>query len=168
MNPNTKRLLTGIACSAAWCGLLLTWNSNVSGQDQKQKPKAANAHIESIQQPLYSDYRGLRIGMTATEARAKLGEPTQKADDQDFFTISEKETAQIVYDASHKIRTISIDYLGGIGAPEYKAIVGPDIQTRPDGSLYKIVWYERAGFWVSYNRTAGTVPVVTVTLQSIE
>jgi len=30
------------------------------------------------QQPLYREYRGVRLGMTATEVRAKLGEPVMK------------------------------------------------------------------------------------------
>ena len=39
-----------------------------------QTPKASNAH--PIQQPLYSDYKGVRLGMAAEEVRAKLGKPT--------------------------------------------------------------------------------------------
>ena len=55
-------------------------------------------------QSLYSDYKGVRIGMTTEEARTKLGEPAQKADDQDLYVISEMETAQIYYDALHQSR----------------------------------------------------------------
>jgi len=124
---------------------------------------------EANQQPLYNDYRGVRLGMTADETRAKLGEPMQKADDQDFYAFSEKETAQICYDASHQVVTISVDYIGaGSGAPDYKSIIGREIQTRPDGSLYQLVRYVKAGFWVSYNRTGGPSPVVTVTLQKLQ
>src|SRR6266496_4033360 len=54
---------------------------------QKSRVKAPNALLGSEanqQQPLYSGYRGVSLGMTADETRAKLGEPLQKADDQDF------------------------------------------------------------------------------------
>ena len=43
--------------------------------------------------------------------------PTMKYSDQDFYMVSENETAQIIYDAAQKVIAISVDYLGGIGAP---------------------------------------------------
>jgi outer membrane protein assembly factor BamE (lipoprotein component of BamABCDE complex) len=128
-----------------------------------QTPKASSAH--AIQQPLYSDYKGVRLGMSADEVRAKLGKPTLGADDQDYYTISQTETVQIAYDAAHKAKAISVDFLEGIGAPDYKAVVGPDIETRPDGSMHKIVFYKSLGFWVSYNRSVEAVPTVTITIQ---
>jgi hypothetical protein len=124
----------------------------------------ASAHGSATQQPLYSEYRGVRIGMNAEEARAKLGAPLQKADDMDFYVISDAETAQIAYDASHKVKVVSVDYLGGVGAPDYKLVVGPDVQVKEDGAIYKLVRYDSQGFWVSYNRSANAVPVVTITI----
>ncbi len=127
----------------------------------------ANAHVEAIQQPLYSDYKGVRLGMTPEEVRARLGKPTQTDADQDYYVILEKETVQLAYDRAHKVNAISIDYLGGIGAPDYKAVVGPDVEVKPDGSIYQMVLYDKLGFWVSYHRSAGNVPVVTVTIQKV-
>lgn len=120
------------------------------------------------QQPLYSDYKGVRIGMTAEEVRAKLGKPELAGDDQDYYIISQTETAQVVYDAAHKAKAISVDYVDGAGAPDYKLVVGPDIQSKPDGSMHKMVFYEGLGFWVSYNRSAGSVPMVTITIQRMQ
>lgn len=117
------------------------------------------------QQPLYSEYRGVRVGMTPEQVRAKLGEPVQKADDGDFFVFSENETAQIAYNKSHVVKVISIDFAGGVGAPDYKLVVGPDVEVKPDGAIYKSVRYEAAGLWVFYNRTGGESPVVTITIQ---
>ncbi len=118
-------------------------------------------------QPLFSEYRGIRLGMTATEVRAKLGEPTLKADDQDYYyNLSPIESAQFAYDKSQKVVAISIDY-SGTGAPDYRSVIGPAIDQKEDGSLYKMVRYEAQGFWVSYNRTAGTPPIVTITIQKI-
>lgn len=119
-------------------------------------------------QPAFSDYKGVRLGMSAEEVHGKLGKPELAADDQDYYIISQTETAQIVYDAAHKVRTISFDFLEGTGAPDYKTVVGPDVQSKPDGSLYKLVTYESLGFWVSYNRSVGTVPMVTITIQRIK
>jgi hypothetical protein len=123
------------------------------------------AHSSVIQQPLYSEYRGVRIGMAAQDVRAKLGEPLQKADDMDLYVFSEKETAQIAYDASHTVTTVSVDYLGGVGAPDYKLVVGPNVEVKADGAIYKQVRYDTLGFWVYYNRSAGETPIVTITIQ---
>ena len=66
-----------------------------------------------------------------------------------------------------RVVAISVDYLaGGSGAPDYKDVIGEKVETRPDGSLYKLVRYEKAGFWVSYNRSAGN-SMVTITIQKI-
>jgi hypothetical protein len=124
-----------------------------------------SAHSSATQQSLYSEYRGVRIGMNAQEVRTKLGAPLQKADDMDLYILSETETAQIAYDASHRVKGISVDYLGGVGAPDYKLVVGPDVEVKANGAIYKLVRYESLGFWVSYNRSAGEVPIVSITIQ---
>lgn len=144
----------------ALIALLLIAASIANAQRQTR-----NAQVAPVQQPIYSEYRGVRIGMTATDVRAKLGEPVQKADDGDFYAFSEKETAQIAYDAAHIVKTVSVDYIGGVGAPDYKSVVGADVDVKPDGSIYKVVRYDALGLWVYYNRTAGDAPIITITLQ---
>src|SRR5437868_1129897 len=94
---------------------VMAWSANA--QAQKARAVLSTAAVVT-QQPLYTDYKGVRLGMTAQEARTKLGEPTLKSDEQDYFVISEKETAQIGYDAAHKVTVISVDYLSGVGAPD--------------------------------------------------
>ena len=128
--------------------------------------KVERGHSQ-IQQPLYRDYRGVRLGMTATETRAKLGEPAMKSDEQDFYVFSANETAQIVY-TDQKVVTISTDYAGGVGAPDYKSVVGEALLQRPDGSLFRMVLYDSERLWVSYNKGASVVPVVTITIGSMK
>jgi hypothetical protein len=118
-------------------------------------------------QPLYTDFRGVRLGMTPQEVRAKLGNPVLKDEELDYFVISDTLTAQIAYDHAHKVKTISVDYAGGVGAPEYRGVVGTALDTRPDGSQFKMMRYEAQGLWVSYNRTAGPVTIVTITIQKM-
>ncbi len=163
--------LTSISLFFAVIGLFsVNLGTTANAQAQKVRPKAASAFGESAatQQPGYSDYKGVRIGMSTDEARAKLGQPTQQFEDQDFYVVSETETVQVFYDATHRIIAISVDYLGHkSGAPDYRGIVGANIQVKPDGSMYKLVRYEELGFWVSFNRTAGDLAIVTVTIQKI-
>lgn len=142
-------------------GLSFVFSVNAQGA----KTKAAFTREEETQQPLYTEYKGVRLGMAADDVRAKLGTPALKGNDQDYYVFSDNETAQIGYDAAHKVVTISVDYVNGIGAPDYKAVVDGELEPTATGSMYRVVRYERQGFWVSYNRTIGAMPIVTVTIQ---
>ena len=148
--------------------LLILLLGSLVANGQSVAPGAITARGGAqAQQPLYREYRGVRLGMTATEVRAKLGEPALKSDEQDFFVISANETAQIAYNAAQKVMTISTDYAGGIGAPDYRTAVGEGmLLTRPDGSVFKMAMYDSERFWVSYNKSATTVPVVTITISA--
>lgn len=127
------------------------------------------ATVAKGQQSIYREYRGVRLGMTAAEARAKLGEPVMKSNEQDYFVISASETTQIAYDAFQKVVTISTDYTGGVGAPDYRSVVGEGtLLQKPDGSLFRMVQYDSAGMFVMYNKSAATVPVVTITIQMMK
>ena len=117
--------------------------------------------------PAFTDYRGIKIGMSADEVRAKL-ERVNKGEGQDFWTYSERESAQIYYDKTGKVTAISIDYFGDKnGAPTPEAVLGSAIEAKPDGSMYQLNRYRDAGYWVSYNRTAGDKPIVTITMQKM-
>jgi hypothetical protein len=147
--------------------LLLLLGAIAKGQSRAPAAKSVRVH-SGMQQSLYRDYRGVRLGMTATEVRAKLGEPIMKSNEQDYYILSPNETAQIAYDAFQKVVTISTDYTGGIGAPDYTTVVGAGVLLqRPDGSLFRMVEYDAEGLWVSYNRSAAIVPIVTITIQLI-
>ena len=141
--------------------LLLSLGIVAKGQSATQ-PTTAKAHAQ-VQQPLYREYRGVRLGMTATETRAKLGEPAMKSDEQDFYVMSPNETLQIAYIAQ-KVVTISVDFIGGVGAPDYRTVVGEGLLEKPDGSLFRMVMYNSERFWVTYNKSASAVPLVTITI----
>lgn len=118
---------------------------------------------------LFKDYRGVQLGMTAEEVRKKLGDPKDKGDEQDFFVFNDNETAQIVYDKTHKVVTISADFLtAGAKPPTAKQVFAGDVEAKADGSIYKMVRFTKAGYWLSYNRTGGASPLTTVTLQKIQ
>lgn len=146
--------------------LLLLLGAIASGQTKSEAMKVARGYTQ-VQQPLYKEYRGVRLGMTAGETRAKLGEPAMKSDEQDFYVFSANETAQIVY-TGQKVVTISTDYSGGVGAPDYKSVVGENLLQKPDGSLFKMVLYDSERFWVSYYKSASVEPVVTITIGTMK
>lgn len=119
-------------------------------------------------QPVFSEYRGIKIGMTADEVRKLADKLRDKGEKQDFFVLSDTETAQVFYDKDGKVRAISIDYLGkGSDPPMPVEVLGEEIQPKSDGSMYGRKRYPSAGFWIAYNRTAGDDPTVTITMQKV-
>ena len=137
---------------------------------QAQRPAAkttAQAQAQT-EEPLLREYRGVQIGMAAEQVKQKLGTPRDTADRQDFFVFSESESAQVFYDAQRKVFAVSVNYLGDIsGAPAPEKVFGAPVEAKPDGSIYKMVRYQRAGYFVVYTRTADDSPLVSVTMQKI-
>jgi hypothetical protein len=146
------------------CLCLVVWNGSAAAQKSKSgdTQKAEDA-------PCFSEYRGVQIGMSIDEARQKLGTPKEKADELDIYSYNDKETAQIYYDnGTKKVTAISVDYLGVADAPECKKVTGTEADSRADGSKFKMIRYPKQGYWVSYNRTAGQSPIVTITIQKMQ
>lgn len=115
-----------------------------------------------------SDYRGISIGMKADEVRVKLGEPKDKSDEMDMYIFAETESAQFYYDEEHIVKAMMITYSGDLAnAPTPKAVFGEDAVAKPDGSIFKMVRYPKAGYWVSYNRSGGTDQVISVAFQKM-
>jgi hypothetical protein len=135
------------------CALLLTAHA----QEQMQ--------VEAKDDPTFHDYKGVTIGMNAEEVRKKLGAPQDKSDQLDFYAFSDNETAQVSYDAQHQVLAVAVNYIGTDKAPACKLVLGTELTAKPDGSMYRLVRYPKVGYWVSYNRTAGDSPVITVMMQ---
>jgi hypothetical protein len=170
MLQTTTTVLRLPLLALAWCALVFAWSapaaSAQTGTTAANKTQAEPSEKDEAAPP-YHEYKGVRIGMTAAEARKKLGNPTDKGDKQDFYVFSDNETAQVFYDAEKKVVAVAAVYLdaGNKIAPAPRAVVGSEIEPKPDGSLYKMVNYPKAGFWVSYSRTAGEAPVISITMQ---
>lgn len=149
-------LLT-IVISAALFGV----HAQTVRRDAQNQPAVGAADI-----PALREYKGVSIGMTQAEARAKLGEPADKSDAQDYYSFSEQETAQVFYDTAHKVKAVSVTFIGA-SAPTAEAVLGVAVERTPDGAAYKLVKYPKAGYWISYSRTAGDAPIVTVVMQKL-
>ena len=146
--------------------LLVVIGFSIAGVAQAQTtPKRAALVPE--EEPVFHEYRGVKIGWVADEVRKKLGSPANKGDEQDFYVFGEKETAQVLYDKG-QVTAISVDFMNGakeVITPQQ--VFGSDVDAKPDGSKYKLVRYPKAGYWVSYSRTAGDTPIITVTIQRL-
>jgi outer membrane protein assembly factor BamE (lipoprotein component of BamABCDE complex) len=173
MIPSTETQLGKLTCSRGFALLvaaasLLLALSHLNAQTPR-KPAAPAAAAAENDAAVFKEYRGVQLGMTADEVRKKLGAPKDKSDEQDFFVFNETETAQVVYDKTHQVITISADYLNpGTSVPTAKQVFGSEVEAKADGSVYRMVRFPKAGFWLSYNRTGGDSPLTTVTLQKIQ
>src|SRR6476620_2155564 len=68
---------------------------------------AAPMPLPSPDKAAYAGYRGVMIGLSADEARKKLGNPKDKSDTQDFYVYSDNESAQVYYDAAKSVSLVS-------------------------------------------------------------
>jgi hypothetical protein len=103
--------------------------------------------------------------MSAADVRAKLGKPQEKSDVMDFYVFSDRERARVYY-TDGKATAVIATYIGkDAPAPAPAAVLGSGIEARPDGSMYRMTPYPRAGYWVAYSRTTGDSPLVMITMQ---
>jgi hypothetical protein len=128
-----------------------------------------NGHVSAAgsDAPPFHEYKGVQIGMSTNEARRILGTPADKGDREDFYSVSDKESAQLYYDSNHTVFAIAVTYFGPT-APEPKSVLGTDADGKNDGSIYKMIRFPKAGYWVSYMRTSGDSPMTKVTIQKIQ
>jgi hypothetical protein len=120
-----------------------------------------------VNRPLFRDYRGVTIGIAVEQVRAKLGTPQDAKDGQEYYPRSESEFAQIIYDSAQKVRVVAVTYVGDGAAPDVKAVFGEEVAPAADGAIHKVVNYPAVGYSVSYYRTGGTDPLITVTIQKL-
>jgi hypothetical protein len=157
---NCRALVVFFGCVAAFALVAAT-----SAQAQRSKGSLTNKSPEDGE-PTFHEFRGVRIGMAADEARKKLGTPRDKSAEQDFYVFNDTEAVQVYYDKTGAVTAISVDFMSGAnGVPTAKEILGSDAEAKADGSIFKRVDYPKAGYWVSYSRTAGSDPTTTITIQ---
>ena len=120
--------------------------------------------------PVWQGYKGVAIGMTGAQVREKLGVPKSEDAEGFYYIFSETETAQILLDAGKKVKTISVVFSEEHkGAPTFPDVFGRTATAEPktDGSIFKMMRYEDAGYWISYSRSAGEKAMIIVTIQKL-
>lgn len=120
--------------------------------------------------PVYDNYKGIQIGTTADKVRETFGKAVIDDADGFYYEISLNETVDIRLDADKKVKYICVTYAAGNkSAPTYKDVfgTGAEMRAKPDGSIYNLVRFPKAGYWVAYSRTPGDNASVTVTIQKL-
>lgn len=160
-------ILPVLSCAAILLFILVPAFLGIAS-DRLLVPAASASAMPTPETPVYTGYKNVTIGMPMDQARAKLGTARDKSDAEDYYVISENETVQVQFDADKKVRTIAVNFIGNNpSAPAAKAVFGSDAEIRPDGGAFKMVRYPKAGYWVSYIKTAGENAMVIVTIQRI-
>jgi len=113
-------------------------------------------------------YKGLGIGMSADDVRKTLGDPRDKSDPQDLFVFSDDESAQFIYGPDKKVTAVMITYSGKLaGAPTAKDVFGEEVPAKADGGVSKMVRYQKAGYWISYNKIVGGESMISIAMQKM-
>lgn len=163
--PQLGRLRFNRTADLALCGLILLLLAPSVLNAQKRNGAATDPDEA---RPSFAEFKGVRLGMNADEARTKLGNPRNKSAEQDFYIFNDTQAVQVFYDKSGAVSAISIDFMSGAnGIPSAKEVLGMDAEVKADGSVYKMIRYPKAGYWVSYSKTSGDSSTVTVTMQKI-
>jgi len=152
--------------------LAITANGQTADNNEQTAAIETKTEVEKtpLLMPVMKSYKDVTIGMTADEVKNKLGKAEVADKDGFYYDFSDDESAQIVLDADQKVRTIVVIYKAkSDNPPKPEEVLGADAAIEPneDGSVYKLIRYPEAGFWVAYNRTAGEKAVVTVTVQKL-
>ena len=170
-----KRLISAVRLGGSALALLFFLGFSASGLGQEvsglQTPSnqsSLNKAASSPPKPITTFYKEVKIGISAEEVRELLGKA--KIDDKDgFFYETDTEMVQIRLDENGKVRLVSVTYENRAPkAPRYSDIFGEEpTNTKPDGSVYRLVRYPEVGYWVAYSRTGGNEPTTTVTMQKL-
>ena len=162
------KLFSAHAARLAVFGCAVTFALMAPAPCQAQRSKGALVTSPGDGQPAFHEFRGVHIGMQADEARKKLGTPRDKSPEQDFYLFNDNEAVQLNYDKDGAVSAISVDFMSGAnGIPTSKDVLGAEAEAKADGSIFKRVDYPKAGYWISYSRTAGNDPTITITIQKI-
>ena len=147
---------------------------NISAQEpQANMQQAASVKKASPVQtresmPFFREFRKITIGSSSDELRDAWGKPDMEFSDGVLY-MSDSESIQIAIDPEKKIRAIAVTFIKGQGAPSFAEVFGEGAtpENRENGSVYKLVRYRDAGYWVAYSAGSGDDANISVTMQKL-
>lgn len=160
-------------CALCACGLL---TQSVSGQTVAVANPPAAAPTKSPSDPAKKSslpamtaFRQVSIGLAADKVKDLWGKAKVEDKDGFLFELSDSETAQVRIGPDQKVTAIAITFANSKGAPTLTEVFGegaaPD--SSQNGTVYKMVRYPDAGFWVSYFAGSGDNAITTLTIQKL-
>ena len=137
----------------------------------KPKPPAASptaTAAKTIPMPAMAEFRKASIGIAADDLKKAWGKPEVEDDTGFIYEFSDKEMAQISITPDKKVDAIAVTFRDGTGAPKAEEVFGPaeKIEPKENGTVFHMVRYPEAGYWVSY-LSQGTGKAVILTYKRI-
>jgi hypothetical protein len=165
---NKRSILNSIVIIWILIGFIVIFRADGRGRSIEHPETAPTPPAEVKPEPQsIAAFKGITIGMSADAVRDKLGDPKEKGDTQDYYVFSDDQSGQIIYDAQHAVSAISFDFNAKSTPPAPKEVLGVDVAPGADGAIYKMIRFPKAGYWISYNRTAGDEPMISITMQKL-
>ena len=169
------RRTTMLKMAAAGFAMALCLGADVSAQTAGNKPVPANqpkpaapaaaaAAAKAVHVPAMTEFRNAGIGTTAEELKKAWGKPELEDATGFIYQFSPTEMAQVALDAKQKVDTIAVTFQDGTGAPKAQDVFGPKekIERKDNGTVFHMVRYEEAGYWVSYfSQGEGKTVIIT-------
>lgn len=159
------------ACGSASPAFGQAEPSTGDAEPKVEKPATEQASQPAAEpQPAITELAGVSLGMTADEARKKLGKPDVSDKEGMLFTPGDNQSIQIGLDPKGTVRTIAIIYTeGNDKAMSFEDVFGAGVE-KPDssGNVYKLVRYPSANVWLSYSLTnADSKPTTVITMRRL-
>lgn len=143
-----------------------------SAAGSTNEASARPAPTPAVNAAKMSEFRGIKIGMAKDDVKKAIDKDPVVSDDSGFYYVfSDTESAQISLDSDKKVRAIAVMYSAvDASTPKLADVLGADATVKPaeDGQVYDMVRYPDAGYWISYNRSGGDSPRVTIMIQKID
>jgi hypothetical protein len=135
------------------------------------RPKAGDDNATAVQTATapMKEFRKVGIGMSADDVESAWGDPKVKDESGFLFNLSDSETAQVELGPEKKVTAIAITFKDGKGAPSLAEVfgAGATADRQANGTLYKMVRYKDAGYWISYYEASGDNAATTVTIRKL-
>ncbi|PYT01741.1 MAG: hypothetical protein DMF63_02540 [Acidobacteria bacterium] len=133
------------------------------------KPAETQANTGAVSPAPMREYHALSLGMSPDDVEALWGKPKIKDEGGFLYNRSDSEMAQIEIGSDKKVSAIAVMFQGGKGAPSLTDVFGAGATADPrqNGTVYKMVRYPEAGYWVSYSATPGENGVTIITLRKL-
>lgn len=167
-----RRAVLLLFSAAFTLGLAVSASSQTEKQDQAVSavnPKAAVIkEPDAVAMPAMREFRDISIGTPAVELKKAWGKPAVEDKDGYLYEFSDEELVQVAIGTEKKVDAIAATFRDGTGAPTIESVFGPGVKPAAgeNGSVYHLVRYPEAGYWVSYS-SQGKGNAVTITFKKI-
>lgn len=115
------------------------------------------------QNKVFSEYKGVKLGMKREAVKAAMGSPESASDTSDDFKLTGDDTMTVHYD-NGEVKAIQLSFLDPKNAPAWKDVVGDaPVSELSNGGKTARKTMEAEKFWVTiYQSKEGTTTRITI------